>query len=227
MNRVASVYGKKLFSLTLIFNSLLSIVYAIGVLAVFYANLPSWKPFWPYLVDGNLFWVVIVASIINIFPATIFGRVKTGRIWFHHYVYGFFVSASTATLLILFTSVSLLTLFTTNITDISVNVGRFFILGGLTLVLDDLPDVSRVTASFTGWLKSKAYQTRKIIHAVQCLMGLVSLYFFASVSTWIANYPQEATLANLILVGTLLITSLLSFVSVKRKIWLNIKPEQT
>jgi hypothetical protein len=221
LNSAVTAYGKKFFSLALIFNSLLTMVYAIGILAVFYAFFPSWKPYAPYVVDGNLFWLVILASIINIFPAAVFGRVKTGRLWFHHYVYGFFVSASSAALLMVFTSVSLLTLFTTNITDITINVGRFFILGGLALVLDDLPDVSRVTASFVGWLKAVAYRTRKIVHAVQFLMGLVSSYFFVSITAWIVQYPGEATLANLILVGTLFVTSLLSFISVKRKIWLN------
>ena len=225
MNSTVTAYGKKLFSLALVFNSLLTIVYAIGILAVFYALLPSWKPYAPYVLDGNLFWLLILVSIINIFPATVFGRVKTGRLWFHHYVYGFFVSASSAILLMLFTSVSLLTLFTTNITDLTINLGRFFILGGLTLVVDDLPDVSRVTASFVGWLKARAYQTRKIIHAAQFMMGLVSSYFFASVTVWIAQYPGEATLANLILMGTLFVTSLLSFISVKRKIWLRITPD--
>ncbi len=219
-----AAYGKKLFSLTLIFNSLLCISYAIGLLAGFYVD--HWELYSPFLLDGNLFWLVILASVVNIFPAAYIGKVKTGRLWFHHYVYGFLVWFASTALLMVFTSVSLLSLFTANITDLSINVGRFFILGGMVLVLDDLPDVSRVTASALNWLKTKAYQGRRLIHAVQFLMGFVSLYFSLVVSAWIAVNPEWATVANFIFVATLLVASLTSFMSVKRKIWLRITPNQ-
>jgi hypothetical protein len=218
-----AVYGKKLFSLTLIFNSLLCISYAIGLLAGFYVN--HWILYSPFLLDGNLFWLVILTSVVNIFPAAYIGKVKTGRLWFHHYVYGFLVWFGSASLLMVFTSVSLFSLFTANITDLAINVGRFFILGGMVLVLDDLPDVSRVTASALSWLKMKAYQGRRLVHAVQFLMGFVSLYFSLVVSAWIVVNPEGATVANLIFVATLLVASLTSFMSVKRKIWLRIAPQ--
>jgi len=214
-----AVYEKKVFSVALIFNSLLTIVCAIGILSGFYAALPYWKPYAPYLIDGNLFWAIILASIINIFPAAYIGKVKTGRLWFHHYVYGFIVLGLSVAFLVLCTSVSLLSLFTTNITDITVNVGRFFVLGGLALVLDDLPDVSNGMASFLSRLKSLAHRGRKTIHTLQYLMGFVSLYFFVAVSVWMSQNPSWATLANFILAGSLFVTSLTSFWSVKRKIW--------
>jgi hypothetical protein len=68
-------------------------------------------------------------------------------------------------------------------------------------------------------LKSLAHRGRKTIHVVQYLMGFVSLYFFAAVSIWMIQNPTGATLANIIFAGTLLITCLTSFWSVKRKIW--------
>ena len=50
-----------------------------------------------------------------------------------------------------FTPVTLLSIFLVNDTSVQVNLGRFFLLGGLTLVLDDLPDVSkRIESSLNG-----------------------------------------------------------------------------
>jgi hypothetical protein len=213
----AIAYGKKLFSIALIFNALVTITFAVGLLSGFYID--NWRSYSPYLIDGNLFWAVIAAGIINIFPATHICKVKTGRLWFHHYVYGFIVLGLSFIFLIFCTSVPLLSLFTTNTTDVAVNVGRFFVLGGLALVLDDLPDVSSGIASFLCKLKSLAHRGRKTIHAVQYLMGFVSLYFFAAVTIWVTQNPEGATLANIIFAGTLLITCLTSFWSVKRKIW--------
>ncbi len=222
MAGAALAYGRKLFSIALIFNSLLCISYAIGLLAGFY--LYHWTLYPPFVLDGNLFWLVIAASIINIFPSAHVGKVKTGRLWFHHYVYGFFVWFASAALLLLFTSVSLFSLVVANITDIGINAGRFFILGGMALVLDDLPDVSRYTAAGLNWLKVKAYQGRRLVHSVQLLMGFVSLYFATAIGLWVALNPQGVTAANLILVGTLAISGLTAVMSVKKKIWLRIKP---
>ena len=213
----AIAYGKKLFSIALIFNALVTIAFAIGLLSGFYID--NWTIYPPYIINGNVFWAVIAAGVINIFPATHICKVKTGRLWFHHYVYGFIVLILSFAFLIFCTSVSLLSLFTANITDVAVNVGRFFVLGGLALVLDDLPDVSSRIASFLCKLKLLAHRGRKTIHAVQYLMGFVSLYFFVVVSIWMIQNPKGATLANIIFAGTLFITCLTSFWSVKRKIW--------
>jgi hypothetical protein len=199
-------------------------VYAIGLLAGFYEA--NWKLYPPFLVDGSLCWVIILASILNIFPAMSVGRVKIGRLWFHHFVYGFLVLVLSVIMLVMFTSVPLVSLFTARNTSLAINVGRFFVLGGLTLVLDDFADISERLRSVLSVLKSKAYQTRKIIHATQCLTGLLCFYIFVCVSLYIALSPARATLGNLILAGTLLVTSLTSFGGLKREIWLNITPEE-
>jgi len=221
---LVSVYGRKLFSLVLTFNCLLCIVYAIGLLAGFYEA--NWKLYPPYLVDGSLFWMIILASIVNIFPAMSVGRMKTGRLWFHHYVYGFVVLVLSAIMLKMSTSVPLVSLFTARNASLATNVGRFFVLGGLTLILDDFADISERLRSVLSVLKSKAYQARKIIHATQCLTGLLSFYIFVCVSLYIALNPARASLGNFILAGTLFVTSLTSFGGLKRKIWLNITPEK-
>jgi hypothetical protein len=124
---------KKIFSVSLVFNALLTIGCVSGILAGFYWYYNNWHPFSPYLISGNLFWLAIAAAIINIFPSAGLGRsLHTGRFLFHHYFYGFTVLVCAVVYIVFFTPISLLTIFLVNDTSIQVNVGRFFILGGLT-----------------------------------------------------------------------------------------------
>jgi hypothetical protein len=213
-------YAKKLLGLSLIFNSLLSIVYAAGLLTGYYVD--RWTLYVPYLVSGALFWALILASIINIFPSATVGQVKTGRLWFHHYIYGFLISAFALVFLIMLAPISLFSLFTANTANITVGVGRFFVLGGLTLILDDLPDVSNRLRRALCFLKLKVYRGRRLMHTAQYIMGCLSAYLFTAVVLYLAQNPRNATLGNLILSANLLITSLISFTVAKRKMWLHI-----
>lgn len=217
------VLCKKIFSVSLLFNALLTIACAIGILANFYWVFHNWQPFAPYLISGNVFWIAIVAAAINIFPSASLGRaLHTGRLLFHHYFYGFLVLFLSAAYVVVFTPVSLFSIFLVDSTSVAVNAGRFFLLGGLTLVLDDLPDVHKRVESSLNWLKAKAHRGGKIILGAQVVTGAVSLYMFVAISLSLSQNPQWITLANSILIGTLFVTAITSFVSVKRKIWLNI-----
>ena len=118
---------KKIFSLALIFNALITLAVVAGILFGFYKSYPYWHPFAPYLLDGNLFWLAMAAAVINIFPSACIGRaLHTGRFLFHHYVYGFLVLLSSSAFVVLFTSVSLISLFLITSSNLAVNVGRFF-----------------------------------------------------------------------------------------------------
>jgi hypothetical protein len=214
------VITKKIFSVSLVFNALLTIGCISGILAGFYWYYHDWHPFSPYLISGNLFWVPIVAAIINIFPSAGLGRsLHTGRFLFHHYFYGFMVLVCAVVYIVFFTPISLLTIFLVNDTSVQVNVGRFFILGGLTLVLDDLPDVHSKLDSGLNWLKSKVGQGAQFVSAVQLVVGAISLYFFAAVTLSVYATPEYVTVANLMLIGTLFITSITSFIFVRRQVW--------
>ena len=216
------VLCKKIFSVSLLFNALLTIACAIGILANFYWFFHNWQPFYPYLISGNIFWIAIIAAAINIFPSASIGRaLHTGRLLFHHYFYGFLVLFLSAAYVVVFTPVSLFSIFLVNNTSVPVNAGRFLILGGLTLVLDDLTDVHKRVESSLNWLKAKAHQAGKIILAAQLATGAVSLYLFFAICLSLTQNPQWITLANFILICTVLTTSITSFVSVRRKIWLN------
>src|SRR3990172_3292717 len=103
MEASIGVILKKIFSLALIFNSLITIAGIAGILYGYYRAYPYWKPFAPYLLDGNLFWFAMAAAAINIFPIASIGRaLHTGRLLFHHYVYGFLVLLSSSVFVVLF-----------------------------------------------------------------------------------------------------------------------------
>ena len=225
MHRIISIYVRKCLSVILIFNALLTISCVVGILAGFYFFYPGWKPYAPFLLDGNLFWLLIAAAVINIFPAAHFGKVHTGRLWFHHYVYGFFVLACSVVWIEFFSSASLLMIFFINSTSVPINVGRFFFVAGLSLVLDDLPDVHPVTNNSLQWLKAKAAEVGKALHIAQLIMGVVSMYFVVAISLSISHTSGWVTMANVLLIVSTLITALTSFFGSARKVWINLEKD--
>jgi hypothetical protein len=217
------VLAKKIFSVSLVFNALLTIGCTTGILAGCYWHYHDWQPFSPFLASGVLFWVAIATAIINIFPSAGIGRaLHTGRFLFHHYLYGLLVLVCAAFYVVLFTPVPLHTLFLVDNTSVAVNLGRFFVLGGFTLLLDDLPDVHTRVESSLNWFKAKVLQAGRFVSAVQLVCGVVSLYIFVAVTVGMYYTPQWVTLANSILIGTLFITSVTSFIFVKKRVWLRI-----
>jgi hypothetical protein len=217
------IITKKIFSVSLVFNALLTIGCTVGILGGFYWYYYDWHPFAPYLINGNVLWVAIAAAIINIFPSAGLGRsLHTGRILFHHYFYGILVIVFSAIYVAFFTPVNLLTLFLVNDTTVQVNIGRFFFLGGLTLLLDDLPDVSERLESSLNWLKSKIGQGGQVMSVMHAICGVVSFYLFAGIAFSVYYTPQFVTVANVMLIGTLFITSVTSFIFVRRRVWLKI-----
>ncbi len=219
----AWVLCKKLFSLTLVFNALLTIACCVGILAGFYWYYNGWQPFAPWLPNGNLLWIAIAAAAINIYPAAMLGRkLHTGRFLFHHYFYGFLVMASAVAFVVIALPQYLLTIFLVNDPTPMVNVGRFFLLGGLTLLLDDLPDVSTWLESRLNGMKKGAYRMREAIVAAQIVMGAFSVYLSFAVLAAMAQIPEWVTAANFILFLTTLITGVTAFIFVKRKAWQNL-----
>ena len=215
---------KKIFSVALIFNALITLAVLSGLLFGVYKSYPYWHPFTPYLLDGNLLWIAVAAAAINIFPAACIGRaLHTGRFLFHHYVYGFVVLLIGSLLVVFFTSIPFLNLFLLNSGDIVVNAGRFLVLAGLTLFLDDLPDVSERIESTLNWVKTKACQAKRVLHALQLVTGLGTLYLLVAVSLQTIMNPVRI-FYNSFLLGGLLVTTITSLACVKRKAWLKIEP---
>ncbi len=212
---------KKIFSIALILNALITVGGVIGILNWYYHT--SSEPFAPYALSGNLFLFAIIVALINIFPSASIGRaLHTGRFLFHHYVYGFIVLLISSAFVTVFTSVPLFNLFLVDSSGIDVTVGRFFVLGGLALLLDDLPDVSNRTSKVLDWLKLQAYKERKIIFALQIVSGVICLYLTAAIVVFTIQNPIRA-LPDSFLVGSMLITGITALALVKRKAWLKIQ----
>jgi hypothetical protein len=223
--RSALVICKKIFSVSLVFNAVLTLCCVSGILAGFYWYYHGWQPFTPYLINGNLFWVTIIAAIINIFPSAALGRsLHTGRLLFHHYVYGLIVLFCAVVYVVFFTPLSLLTIFLMNDVSVPVNIGRFFLLGGFTLLLDDLPDVSKGIEKSLNRLKFKVGQAGRLVSVIQLIVGSLSLYVFSAIMLSVFHTQEFRTAANFILIGTTFITAITSIIFVKRQVWLKIKP---
>jgi hypothetical protein len=221
----AGVIAKKMFSVSLVFNALLTIACCMSILGGFYWFNLGWKPFAPYLINGNIFWFAIAAAVINIYPSAMLGRkLHTGRFLFHHYLYGIFVIALAVLYIFFFTPESLLTIFFVNNTAVEVNIGRFFFLGGLALLLDDLPDVSERIEGHLNWLKDKARQVPLFMGILQAVTGAVSLYVAVAVLWSMIYTPGWLTVANILVAGSILITGIVSFVFIKRRFWHNMEP---
>ena len=213
------VIVKKIFSVSLVFNALLTIASMVGVLSGYYYYWHDWEPFEPFLYSGHLLWLVIAAAVINIFPSAALGRsLHTGRFLFHHYLYGFIVLACAIAYVVVFVPVSLLNLFFVDNTSVAVNLGRFFILGGLALVLDDLPDVSIHMEKGLNRLKFHVGQKGRIVTALQLVCGAVSMYVFVAVALAMGN-PGWFTFANALVAGSVFITGVTSFIFVRRNVW--------
>ena len=128
--------------------------------------------------------------------------------------------------MVAFTSVSLVMLFLVNSSSLAVNTGRFFLLTGLTLVLDDLPDVSKRVESTLNKIKSQACRIRRVFHVLQFVTGAITFYIVLAIAVFEIQHPST-NIANYLTMGTLLVTSITSFACVKRKSWLKITPPQT
>jgi len=210
-------YCRKTVSWVLTFNCLLSVLLAVGFLVMFYAA--HWKLYQPFLLNANLLWVPVLASMLNFFPIASFGHVKVRRLGFHHFVYGFVIVAAS----FVFMSVSLFNLFVINIRDLRFNVGRVFVLVGLTLIVDDFADISDWTKMGLRFMKSMVYGRRRVVHVVQGLLSLVTFGVFLCIFVWLTQNPRGVNLANVALEGSLLVTSLTGVLSVCKKVWLGIR----
>lgn len=220
------VIAKKIFSISLILNALITLATVAQIIFYHYRSFPYWQPYSPYIFNGSIFFLVIIAALLNIYPSARLGRtLHTGRLLFHHYVYGFLVLLFSIAFIVTFTSVSLFSLFLVYNQTVAVNAGKFLFLVGFALVLDDLPDVSKRIDSTLNKCKSKAYSARKVLHVLQLVTGLVSFYVFLAVSLWTTQHPELA-LPAAFTSGTFLITSLTCIAFIKRKEWLKVTPSK-
>lgn len=226
--------SKKILGLTLIFNSLLCLISVGNVLTGYYAAMPWWRPYSPYLTDGSLFWIAILTALLNIVPARMIGRVRIRRLLFHHYIYGFLVMAFCSVFVFLFFmptsliaySSSLLNAEQIGLLDLIFYMDLFFFYGGLTLFLDDFADVSSRVRCALDWLGEKVYRSGRAIQLIHFCSSLITVYISISIFLWfieryrsIMQWPMWF-LAHIVFIVSLLINGLWGLDVTRKKRWL-------
>jgi hypothetical protein len=151
-------------------------------------------------------------------------KLHTGRFLVHHYFYGFLVMVAASVYITFFTPASLFTVFLGFNESVNVNIGKFFLLGGFALLLDDLPDASARIERILNLMKNNVCQIPRFIEAVQIIADIGSLYLATSILWGIINVPAWMTLANYITCFSTLITAVTSFIFIGRRFWHNIDP---
>jgi len=221
MSRRTAAIARKILSLALIFNSLVSIVSAANILASSYATKYYSRQYSPYLVDGSLVWFIILTAILNIGPAKFLGRVKLRRMLFHHYVYGFLASSVSTVLMAIFAPASIVLLLVpslgfqvTDMQAVPVYAGLFFVYGGLTLIIDDIHDVSLSMGRALDKLKTKVPKSNKVLQAMHLWSSLISTYVLICSVLWYSenglaveswpfwNAPQLIFIVNLLVTSS-------------------------
>jgi len=232
MSKIIAKLGRKTLSLALIFNSMISLASIVNILVGFYINAYSWQLYSPYLVNGSLFLFVIATAALNIVPAKLVGKVHLKRILFHHYVYGFLASSISLTLMAAFAPAYVLVFLmpslgfqTTGLQMITIYSGLFFVYGGLTLMIDDIHDVSMRLGKTLDRLKLWAIKSSKTLQKVHFISSLATIYIATCVCAWclenVATIKTGSTwyFSNMVLAASLFITGFWGLKAVKAKYW--------
>jgi len=232
MSRVRANLARKILSLALIFNSLVSLISLGNILVGYYAARPWWQPYSPYLLDGSLFWVAILTACLNIFPSKMVGKVHIRRLLFHHYVYGFITMMGSAFLITYLVPASLTALFMPTLAGESLSLQSlvfytelFFLYGGLTLLLDDLPDMSSRMSYVLDQLKKRVHKVGRGLQFVHFCVSLVTVYISLAVGfwfieryLWISQWPLWF-LSHIIFILSLLVNGVWGLDVTRKKIW--------
>lgn len=224
--------GKKILSLGLIFNSLIGLISVGNILAGYYAARPWWQPYSPYLLDGSLFWVATLTALLNIVPSKMVGKVHIRRLFFHHYVYGFLTMMSSTLFIAFLMPTSLTALFkpTSSIESMSLQslilyAQLFFLYGGFTLLLDDLPDTSLTVNRILNQMGEKVRRSGKMLQFVHLCSSAITIYISLAIFLWlvkeylwISQWPMWF-LSHVISIVSLVINGVWGLRVTKKKIW--------
>jgi len=230
---IRAALGRKILCLAVIFNSIVSILFAGDILYLLYVNKSTWRPHWSYLLDGSLLWFVIIASILNIVAAKILGNVDLKRIKFHHYFYGFITSAVSFIYTALFAPAYLFTLLMPTFISGSYSTAAmpisatfFLVYGGMTLIIDDIQDMSRRLGKALNNLKRKLQRfgrTLEMLHLCCCIAStyvMLSIVFWAFANGFYLGGLMPPAISTGIFTLNLLITSIWGLGVIKKRFWI-------
>lgn len=214
------------------FNSIVSLVYGAEMLTSFYVSPREPRLYSPYLLDGSLLWLAILAAVLNIIPAKLIGKVNLRRLLFHHYVYGFLASSISILLVAFFAPAQLFLLLmpslgfhAISLHNMPVYAALFFVYGGLTLVIDDISDVSWRFARFLDRLGTRARKSGRALQTLHLFSTLMSIYILTCGLLWclensaqLAGFPLRAVY-HAVFLSSLLVTSVSGLKAVEGGLW--------
>ncbi|MBS7606811.1 MAG: hypothetical protein QW502_01935 [Candidatus Bathyarchaeia archaeon] len=212
---------RKAVSLTLIFNSVASLLSSIGVLCGIYVGVSFIFICSPCSLEGLPLFFVAATSILNIAPAKTIGRVNLRRIMFHHYVYGLLSIAAYFALSI--PHLLLVDAFSFSRYQVYASL---FLYWGITLTIDDLADVSPRIARLLNLIGNKVRKAGWLIQKVHLISSLISV--FAAIHVLVCSLESRFLLIDnsflsflhALLIVNLLITAVYGLKICGEKVWL-------
>ena len=188
--------------------------YAVALLGSVYAN--NWQVFGAYLLNGNLFWLLILGFSTKHLLAIKITQLKQS----FAFLYGLIIAAVSAASLLIFTPLSVFSIFTANTTDFMINLGRFFLLSGIALFLLEIPNALKIIGVKHEFAQSNSKLQSKVLFPLNLAMTFVSFYMAFAVIGYVSQNPASDTLANLILAVAMLLTGSISLGATVFKTWL-------
>ena len=164
--------ARKIISLFIMFNSLVSVISSLSIVYSVFAGYASNSVYKPYLFSTFLLISLTLTGALNIVPARIMGRVNIRRFLFHHYVYGFIA------LLISFTVALLSPLPFYNLAYLAM------LYLSITLILDDISDISPKIRNFLDNLKARVSGLSGVIMQIHMVSSVIAAYVTSSIILW-------------------------------------------
>lgn len=210
--------GTKTLSLLLMLNSLFSLVSSLSIACGVLPGCLLGNLHKPYILNILFLSFITLTAILNIIPAKFMGRVNIRRLLFHHYVYGFlsilFYLALIFSLLLVETATCNAYLMTVE-NRIYLEIPLYW---GITLILDDLPDLSPKIGRLLNNLKVKVSELNNVIVWVHRSSSVIS----ACAALWyISRLPITGNnFIHLSLTISFIITALCGLKTSSGGIWL-------
>ena len=176
----------------------------------------------------------MAGSFLNIVTAKIIGNVNLRRVRFHHYFYGFITVIVSLALIIMiapaYLSILLMPILLPSVynpTSIPISMAFLLTYGGITLVIDDIQDLSvRIRRSLNLlWRRALKFKSKlETLHLCSCISSaymMLSMFsrFFIDKLFLIETVIPKISVKIFIL--NLFISSLWGLEIIKRRFWLH------
>jgi hypothetical protein len=157
-----------------------------------------------------------LASLLNILLAVKISQVKK----LYGFIFGIVIASISAISLLTLAQLSFFDIFTKSTTDLMVNLGRFFLLSGIAVLIVEIPSLLQIIGLTQKISIPKNNFIHKILFLLQLAMIVTTFYLFFAVTAYMSQGSGANSLANAILNLALLFTAFISFGATIFKTWL-------